>query len=318
MNNCVIRNYESDVRAHANDGDEQLSNTTSFDVEDKAAAKQHQYSTLGSLSLSEMCKSNTNTMDAATLLQQHGWRVAMIIGCLSLAIRSVLSSTTSLGYCGSVLATLICLYWLKNEVATVYQRKYLPPGDFGPPIIGETLGLLFNPTEYTRRKQEKFGDMYTDNTISLSVVFGNDKDISWLWNAERKGRAQGMWPPHIRALLGKGAVANTTGRRHRMLRRMLEPAFAPNATRDYVEVLDVCTRDSLYKWSATDSFHSSAEFKLFALRLFFIAGFGYVDEQFISQLHDDFSIWLSGFGRYVLYNISTLVLILAISINSND
>lgn len=241
----------------------------------------------------------TKTMDAVTLLQQHGWRVAVIIACLSLAIRAVLSSGTSFGYCGSILVSLLCLNWLKNEFSTAYKRRHLPPGDLGLPFVGETLGFFLNPSAYGRKKQAKYGDTYTENTIALGIVFGHEKDISWLWNTERKGRAQGMWPPHIRALLGKGAVANLTGKRHRMLRRMLEPAFAPNATRDYVQVLDQATQESLEKWSATDSFHSSAEFKMFALRLFFIAGFGYVDEEWINQLHDDFSIWLSGFGSLV-------------------
>jgi cytochrome P450 len=166
----------------------------------------------------------------------------------------------------------------------------------GYPFIGETLSFFLNPSSYGKQKQDKFGDTYTENTIALGVVLGNHVDISWLWNSERKGRAEGMWPPHIRSLLGKGAVANTSGQRHRMLRRMLEHAFAPNATRDYVQVLDQATQDSLQTWATSDDFHSSGEFKMFALRLFFIAGFGSVNEEMMHQLHDDFTIWLNGFG----------------------
>lgn len=208
-------------------------------------------------------------------------------------------ANNSFGYYASILACLLCLNWLKNEVMTAYRRKYLPPGDLGYPFVGEIISFFRDPSGYSRQKQKKYGDTYTDNTVALGVVFGSDKDIAWLWNTERKGKAQGMWPPHIRALLGKGAVANTAGKRHRMLRRMLEPAFAPNATRDYVEVLDKATLESLSKWSTTGDFHSSAEFKMFALRLFFIAGFGYVDEDLIDQLHDDFSQWIDGFGSLV-------------------
>ncbi len=204
-----------------------------------------------------------------------------------------------LGYSGSILALLFCLIWFKSEVVTIHRRSTLPPGDLGYPIVGETLSFFLNPSSYGKLKQEKFGDMYTENTISLGVVLGHHVDIAWLWNSERKGRAQGMWPPHIRALLGKGAVANTSGQQHRMLRRMLEPAFTPNATRDYVNVLDQATQDSLKKWASVDSFHSSSEFKMFALRLFFIAGFGSVDEEMIHRLHDDFTIWLNGFGSLV-------------------
>ncbi len=255
-----------------------------------------------------MCKSSDEksstddapkTLDAPTLFFQHSWRLAFIIASLSLAIKSVLSSSTVLGYSGSILALLFCLIWFKSEVVTIHRRSTLPPGDLGYPIVGETLSFFLNPSSYGKLKQEKFGDMYTENTISLGVVLGHHVDIAWLWNSERKGRAQGMWPPHIRALLGKGAVANTSGQQHRMLRRMLEPAFTPNATRDYVNVLDQATQDSLKTWASVDSFHSSSEFKMFALRLFFIAGFGSVDEEMIHRLHDDFTIWLNGFGSLV-------------------
>jgi hypothetical protein len=207
-------------------------------------------------------------LDVPTLFFQHSWRLAFIIASISLAIKSVLSSSTFKGYSWSILAFLFCLIWFKSEVVTIYRRSTLPPGDLGYPIVGETLSFFLNPSSYGKLKQEKFGDMYTENTISLGVVLGHHVDIAWLWNSERKGRAQGMWPPHIRALLGKGAVANTLGQQHRMLRRMLEPAFTPNATRDYVNVLDQATQDYLETWASVDSFHSSSEFKMFALRLF--------------------------------------------------
>ena len=239
------------------------------------------------------------TLDALTLFLQHSWRLAFIIACLSFAIKSALSCSTVLGYCGSILTLLVCLIWLKSEVVTIYRRSSLPPGNLGYPIVGETFSFFRNPSSYGKLKQEQFGDTYTENTISLGLVLGHHVDIAWLWNSERKGKAQGLWPPHIRALLGKNAVASSSGQKHRMLRRMLEPAFAPNATRDYVQVLDEATQDSLETWASTDSFHSSSEFKMFALRLFFIAGFGSVDENMIQQLHDDFTIWLNGFGSLI-------------------
>jgi retinoid hydroxylase len=38
---------------------------------------------------------------------------------------------------------------------------------------------------------------------------------------------------------------------------------------------------------------------MFALRLFFMAGFGCVDKTAMHQLHDDFTLWIHGFGSLV-------------------
>ena len=256
-------------------------------------------------------------MDTATLIYQHVWMVAFIIGCLSLSIQSALSVShihTTFGLIISILSSILCLAWLKGEVSLFLHRRRLPPGELGLPVVGEVFRYFRNPPGYAMEKRQKYGDMYTEVAVlaaaprSMSVVVGSEHGIAWLWNAERKGQAQGSWPWSIQQLLGKGAVANASGKRHRMLRRLLEPAFTPNATRDYVHVLDTTTLACLATWSSSSSsssrppvvvFHSSAEFKMFALRLFFMAAFGWVDETLMHQLHDDFSLWIGGFGSLV-------------------
>jgi len=147
--------------------------------------------------------------------------------------------------------------------------------------------------------------MYTDNGFAFMVSTTTEEAISWLWNAERKGTTTQDWPPSISRLLGAGAVSNNEGKRHRALRRILEPAFAPKATRDYLEVIDMVTCKHLDEWaSSSQRFHKSEVFKMYALRLFFVAAFGREgDLAVLHQLHADFKIWLQGFASPIAYRI---------------
>ena len=95
-------------------------------------------------------------------------------------------------------------------------------------------------------------------------------------------------------LLGPGAVANQTGKYHRVLRRLLEPYFAPRFVANYLKCMEETTSDELKSW-CNGEFHSSEVFKMYALRLFYVSAFGTVDEDMIASLHDDFKIWLGGF-----------------------
>jgi hypothetical protein len=150
-------------------------------------------------------------------MEQHAWRVAFIIGCLALSIQNAISSSSSFSINKtttytfglmliSILSSLLCLNWLKDEVSLILRRRHLPPGELGLPIVGETFRLFGDPTVYALEKRQKYGDMFTEKTIlsNMSVVVGNEPGIAWLWNAERKGQAQGSWPPVIQQLVCRG------------------------------------------------------------------------------------------------------------------
>jgi hypothetical protein len=250
-------------------------------------------------------------LDTVTLWQEHGWRVALIVAVLAWSLRFLAFSVSSanenyLPVVVSCLSALVLLNWLRIEIRTLLIRKVLPAGDLGIPFIGNAFYEVTDGPSFWSKQKEKFGDLFTSNGILFGVVTWTEEGISWLWNLERKGGAINEWPPQIARLLGNGAVTNLHGKRHRALRRIMEPAFSPNGTRAYVQVIDEVSRKVLREWSHRDEeegdvpFHSSEVFKMYSLRLFFIAAFGEEgDQEVLDKLHESFKIWLQGFATLV-------------------
>jgi cytochrome P450 len=200
------------------------------------------------------------------------------------------------------LAGLYALSMVKNELNLIIKRIQgkLPPGYLGFPILRE---INFFRTvanggvmKSLHAKRNKYGTLFTQSFFGgISIIAGGQDDLNWLFNNDRKALTEIAWPPNIVMLLGPGAVANQTGSYHRVLRRLLEPYFAPKFVENYLKCMDDTTSAELESWSESGEFHSSEVFKMYALRLFYVSAFGNVDEVMIASLHDDFKLWLGGF-----------------------
>ena len=98
-------------------------------------------------------------------------------------------------------------------------------------------------------KRNKYGTLFTQSFIGgTTILAGGQDDLNWLFNNDRKALTEIAWPPNIVMLLGPGAVANQTGRYHRVLRRLLEPYFAPRFVANYLKCMDETTSDELESW----------------------------------------------------------------------
>lgn len=200
------------------------------------------------------------------------------------------------------IAGLYTLWLVKNELDLIRKRlqRKLPPGYLGIPIVREidlirtlSSGAIM---ESLHDKRRRYGTLFSQIFFGgISIVAGGQDDLNWLFNNDRKALTEVAWPPNIVMLLGPGAVANQTGKYHRVLRRLLEPYFAPRFVANYLKCMDDTTADELESWCESGEFHSSEVFKMYALRLFYVSAFGNVDEQVIASLHDDFKLWLGGF-----------------------
>ena len=258
-------------------------------------------------------------LDALTLVQDHGWRLAVHLGVLSFALQKSATAAsgeeilpcTGLLFGFYLVLTSLSLYWIYSEFALIRRRSSLPPGPLGWPMVGTFLSVFSNPVETSLALRKRFGSsLFTNNFFGrLVVTLGDDESLEWIWHQERKGETVQQWPPTIQQLLGAGSVGNLNGHRHRVLRRILDGALAPGAVRDYLKTIDLVTQQQLQEWATTgavdsdsssvdrDVFHPSSVFKLFSLRLFLVSAYGEMpNEDLVQQLHNDFIQWLQGFG----------------------
>ncbi|GAX11034.1 cytochrome P450 family 26 subfamily A [Fistulifera solaris] len=233
------------------------------------------------------------------MAQEHVWKGGFYSALCVYAFSCAQSSGTLLTWSAIVgVLMAICFF---QEITLLIQRRHLPPGRYGLPLMGEVpwfvIGNKMNFGAFTAERKKKWGSIFHVSIPFTATIVSEQDDLHWLFQMERKGFVEAAWPSSVAAILGPGAIANVFGEQHRRIRSFFQPWFSPAFVENYLVVVDVTVQEQLNEWSALSSSStlSSDVFKLFALRLFFAASFGKVDEQMLITFHDNFKTWLGGF-----------------------
>jgi cytochrome P450 len=188
-------------------------------------------------------------------------------------------------------------YCLKSELSYMIQRRNLPPGDSGLPIVGHLPGLMDNAEAMTVKRIKKYGSICTFNIMMTPVVCVTDEeDVRWALMQERKGRSKALILPHFRKLLGEESIMVKSGEDHKRLRKIFEPAFTPMAIRDYAAAIDFEAQKKLAQWCDSGEFQEPREWALLAMRIFFVCAFGEADDERMKKLAYLFENWVDGFN----------------------
>lgn len=187
---------------------------------------------------------------------------------------------------------------VKGEVDLAMRRlqRKLPAGYLGFPIYQEIkyFRTIFSNglQDFLQESRRKYGTLFAQKFLGRIIVnVGEQEGLDWLFMNDRKALTEVSWPANVAMLMGPGSVLNQTGRYHRVLRRLLEPYFAPTfVNNNYLAVMDETTLEQLRNWSSSGEFLLSEVFNMYTLRLFYAASFGYIDEEFISILSNDFKV----------------------------
>eukprot|EP00581_Thalassiosira_minuscula_P013686 CAMPEP_0183727538 /NCGR_PEP_ID=MMETSP0737-20130205/25803_1 /TAXON_ID=385413 /ORGANISM="Thalassiosira miniscula, Strain CCMP1093" /LENGTH=519 /DNA_ID=CAMNT_0025959201 /DNA_START=225 /DNA_END=1784 /DNA_ORIENTATION=+ len=235
-------------------------------------------------------------------LAEHVVKASIYLAFVLHSVQSALHSSTTFSYTINSLIGVFMLWMIQAEVSLAIKRiqRKLPPGYLGIPIFREIKFILTATTGGIWRKlhenRRKYGTMFLQSLFGqTSILMGGQDDLQFVFNCDRKALTDVAWPPNIVMLLGPGAVPTQTGKYHRVLRRLLEPYFAPKFVTNYLTIMDRTTLEELDSWASSGDFVSSEVFKMYALKLFYASSFGRIDEDVIVTLHDDFKVWLGGF-----------------------
>ena len=137
----------------------------------------------------------------------------------------------------------------------------LPPGQLGLPIIGETLGLLFNP-QFVAQRYQKYGAIFKSRILGRPTVFMVGPDaVEFLLSTgfDHFSWADG-WPDPFKVLLGRSLFVQE-GEEHRRNRRLIMPAFHGAALASYFHSMESIAQRYFQQWEQQQEFVWYDEFK---------------------------------------------------------
>jgi cytochrome P450 len=123
----------------------------------------------------------------------------------------------------------------------------LPPGDFGLPVIGETLNFL-KEKNYAQKRQAKYGPIFKSHIFGSPTIFLSGATANTFLFANENKYFEAAWPPSTRILLGPASLAVQGGTFHRDRRKLLFQAFQPRALASYIPQMEEITQRYLDKW----------------------------------------------------------------------
>jgi retinoid hydroxylase len=136
-----------------------------------------------------------------------------------------------------------------------------PPGQLGLPILGETLGLLFNP-RFVEQRYQKYGPIFKSRILGRPTVFMVGPDaVEFLLSTgfEHFSWADG-WPDTFKLLLGRSLFVQE-GAEHRRNRRLIMPAFHGAALASYFDTMERISQRYFQQWEQKQEFIWYGEFK---------------------------------------------------------
>ncbi len=123
----------------------------------------------------------------------------------------------------------------------------LPPGNFGLPVIGETISF-FRDANFTDKRYKKYGSIFkTSIFFSPTVIMVGSEANLFLFTNDNKYFSN-KWPPSTKILLGSASLAIQNGGEHQNRRRILSQAFQPRALAEYASTMEEILQSYLHKW----------------------------------------------------------------------
>ncbi|RMF22467.1 MAG: cytochrome P450 [Cyanobacteria bacterium J083] len=125
----------------------------------------------------------------------------------------------------------------------------LPPGRFGLPFLGETLGFIFDPN-FAQKRQRKYGEIFKTKILGRPTVVMTGAEANKFLLASHMDHFSWRdgWPANFRELLGESLFLQE-GEEHRRNRKLLMPAFHGAALSNYISTMESIITDYLEKWA---------------------------------------------------------------------
>ncbi|OKH40442.1 cytochrome P450 [[Phormidium ambiguum] IAM M-71] len=127
----------------------------------------------------------------------------------------------------------------------------LPPGNFGLPLIGETIEFLRDP-DFMEKRQKRYGSIFKTRIFGANsiAIIGAEANRFILTNNQYFAVS---WPKSTKILLGPNSLSLQEGSQHQSRRKLLSYAFQPKALAGYLPGMEKITQEYLQKWQSLGS-----------------------------------------------------------------
>jgi len=179
-----------------------------------------------------------------------------------------------------------------SAIASEKSRLPLPPGDFGLPLIGETLNFL-GEKNYAQKRQAKYGPIFKSHIFGSPTIFLSGAEANTFLFTNENKYFEATWPPSTKTLLGAASLAVQGGTFHRDRRKLLFQAFQPRALASYIPQMEEIMQRYLDKWEKEENIIWYPEVRNYTFDIastLFIGG----DRQTHPAIFDDFEDWNAG------------------------
>ena len=168
----------------------------------------------------------------------------------------------------------------------------IPPGDWGLPLIGDTLSFFRDP-DFSQKKHQKYGPIFKTRLLGRPTLFVNGADANQFVLTHENDYFVVSWPPSTKALLGSLSLALQTGGDHQSRRKLLAQAFMPRALSGYVATIETITQAYTQAWAEQKDLTWYPELRHYTLDIACKLLVG-IDRGSQTELGHLFEIWCQG------------------------
>ncbi|MBS0478674.1 MAG: cytochrome P450 [Proteobacteria bacterium] len=125
------------------------------------------------------------------------------------------------------------------------------PGDYGLPLIGNTLKLLRDPGKFGEAMVARYGTVYRNHAFGEATValLGPEANELILFDRDKLFSSEQGWGPLLNLLFPRGLMLMDFDK-HRADRKTLSVAFKPEPMRHYATQLDAGIKRQVAGWGA--------------------------------------------------------------------
>jgi cytochrome P450 len=141
----------------------------------------------------------------------------------------------------------------------------LPPGNFGLPVIGESISYLRSPASFMEKRQKQYGNIFKTHLFGFPTIVFIGGDAARFLFANEGQKFEMTNTPSFERLLGMNSIGVETGAVHQTLRKYLYQAFAPRALANYAATMENITHRYLKRWEKIETLTWYPELKKYTL-----------------------------------------------------